>query len=111
MNRDKISLIKVWLGLILGVVLITVGTILIIKMNEKEESDVHKYVSTIVVDKYINEGYGGWYHYKDTEYIIVSETDYGDIITTVVDVNVYNMLDFGDNVYYCENHNKLKIYE
>lgn len=74
----------------------------------------HEYVETIVTDKYINDGFGTIYMYKDTEYVLVTtyeENEEKRTITTIVDINVYNNYNIGDVILYCKNHNKLIIYE
>lgn len=106
----KIS--KLWISLFSFVIMVVLGASIIILVNRgKQEEITHNYVSSIVTNKYINEGFAGVYQYKDTEYIIVSETSEGEMITTYVDVVVYSSYNLGDTIFYCKNHNKLKIYE
>lgn len=103
---------------LIGTILLMTGLIIICVMvlkHKPETVDNHNYVSTIVVDKYKNDGYAGLYIYKDTEYIVVSE--YQDennetrTVTTYCDASVYNTVNIGSSIFYCTAHNKLKIYE
>jgi len=104
----------VFLFMVVPAILFTAIFIIAYFYLKNEEKNTHKYVTSTVTEKYINEGYAGFYVYSPTEYVVVST--YSDLekehtITTIVDMSVYNSINIGDKIKYCINHNKLEIYE
>ena len=110
--KHNFSYTKMWAFLFSFVILATIGILFITKTNKKEDVVIaHNYTNITVSEKRIIPASGGFYWYKDTEYIIVGVSETGNTITTWVDANIYDLYNVGDTIFYCENHNKLKIYE
>lgn len=99
-----------WLFGVVGFVSVSLGLVVFGIRNEKEEN-THEYTTMTVTGKYVENGYAGFYVYKDTAYIILSEDSEGNEIQTYVTLSVYNNYEVGDLIFYCKNHNKLKDFE
>lgn len=110
----KSVLFPVLIGTVLVMIALVLTSIMVLHHKNVEEP-THEYVSIRITDKYKNDGYAGFYIYKDTEYIVVGtyidNENIEHTVTTFTNVNFYNSLNIGDATYYCLNHNKLKYYE
>lgn len=101
----------------LSIFLILFGTFFIIDLVVKrrpvdifDDSLVHDYVVTTVVDKRYEEGYGGLWWYQAPKYFIISQDDESTWVTTV-DQATYDMTTKGTTLVICTIHNKIKEYE
>ena len=112
MNRKHYIILMVILGIILIGVLI--GIILNIPhfKNREQQRNNHKYITTTIVEKNIEQGYNcGWYCYVPTQYILVSVDKNGNKYTNYVDSSMYYDKNINDTLSICVNHNKVYEYE
>ena len=88
------------------------ATIVIVKLVNRQNDELvsHDYVETTITKKYYTDGYGGFYYYKDTSFVLVSEG--GNMVyTNYVSEEIYNAYEVGDVIYVCTKHNKVKNFE
>ena len=105
--------VKIFLGFLALSIAVLLAAFAFLKTTKPDKP--HKYVDTIVTEKYIIPGYGGIYHHKDTEYVIVSE--YYDekgvkiTVTTYATDEFYNHINVGECMKFCVSHQKALYFE
>lgn len=72
---------------------------------------MHDYVTTTVVDKRYEEGYGSLWWYVSPVYYIISVDDNQTTWTTTVDVTTYGTTTIGTTIEICKAHNIMKNFE
>lgn len=76
-----------------------------------DDSLVHDYVTTTVIEKRYEEGNGFFWWYKAPSYYITSVDDNDMTWVTSVDQTTFDTTLVGDIYIICTTHNKLKEYE
>ena len=114
--QNNLKLLLVLGNGILALFVIALAGILVgKKLQEKEDAVQCNVIQTIVIDKYIVDGYagGGWYiwYIQPTQYVVVSEDNAGGRWTSYMYIEDYNAYDVGSILEICIEHNAPLIYD
>lgn len=109
------KIILVSIAVFMAAVLVAFISIDKYKEKQIQIEKEHVIISTVVTDKYYEEGYCAFYWCKDTKYTIVSVQTLNDgstvTWTNIVDQKTYNAYNIGDILEICDFHEKLVIDE